>query len=186
MTLSCFLVVLLLCVLVPGQALARKNVQHKWSWTISPIHLLLPVGEVTGEYRLSDRVGLAGILGVGQVTVEDTWGEETTFFTYELGASARYYVLGSFIHGMQVGLEALYAGVSGSKDDVSGTGAGIAVGPFIGYKIAANVGFTFDAQLGTQYMMASAEASNNSNGTSDSASDSGWGVLLNLNLGWSF
>jgi hypothetical protein len=186
--------VVLLVALVHSTALSQgapkdpPDVQHQVSITISPVHLAVAIVEAMVEYRVDDKVGMAGILGGGQITVKADDGEEMSFTVFEAGAQARYYVLGNFIHGMQVGVEVLYAYVS-TKDedlDVSAVGKGLAVGPFVGYKIATNSGFTFDAQLGAQYMVVKASAEADSTGETASASDSDVLTLLNLNIGWSF
>ena len=88
---------------------------------------------------------------------------------------------------MQLGVEALY--VHASADDVdsssvSATAQGLAIGPYVGYKFIADVGFTFNAQLGVQYVTARGEAASDTE--SASASDSNIVPLLNLNIGWSF
>lgn len=71
-----------------------------------------------------------------------------------------------------------------NNTNITGTGQGIGIGPFIGYKVAASFGLTFVAQLGAQYNIATAEATDGTTTETDSAS--GIGPLLNLNLGWSF
>jgi hypothetical protein len=58
------------------------------------------------------------------------------------------------------------------------------VGPFVGYKVTADVGLTFDAQLGFQVIAVSAEAV--SGGQTASGEQSSVIPLLNLNVGWAF
>jgi hypothetical protein len=156
--------------------------------TISPIHLLLPVVELTAEFNVAPRMGMAGIAGFGSVTVNDVYnGSTSTMNVLELGASLRYYLVGDFDHGMQLGGEILYAHISGDlNEEVSGLGNGLAIGPFIGYKIAAGFGLTFEAQGGVQYMLATARAEQTSTGQSGTASAGGIVPLINLNVGWSF
>ena len=156
-------------------ATSSDDVQHDVSITFSPIHLTIPVFEVTGEYRLADKMGVAFIGGGGTV-------DGVTLI--EAGAQFRYYVLGSFVHGAQLGAEVLYLHADGSDATVEVTGQGFGLGPFAGYKIATNLGFTFDAQVGAQYILATADASSGS--AQASAEDSDIIVLLNLNVGWSF
>ena len=67
-----------------------------------------------------------------------------------------------------------------SDSNLSAKGEGVAVGPFLGYKYTADVGFTFDAQLGIERVFAKATSG------SSNASDSTYVPLLNLNVGWSF
>jgi hypothetical protein len=165
------------------------DVQHNYSITVSPFHLVLPVIELTGEYRVADKIGVAGMLGAGQVTVKELGtDEELSFTVFEVGAGARYYLIGSFIHGMQLGTELQYIHVStdDAYDDVSGFASGGSVGAFAGYKIATNVGFTFEFQLGAQYIFVGAEAESDSTGEKVSDSDTAAGPLLNLQFGYSF
>jgi hypothetical protein len=54
----------------------------------------------------------------------------------------------------------------------------------LGYKYTAEIGFTFDSPLGFQRIDLAAEAEGN--GQAASGRDSGYVVLLNLNVGWSF
>jgi hypothetical protein len=159
------------------------NLQHSVSVTLSPLHLVMPMVELTGEYRLADKLGVAGILGAGSIAVTDAVGTPR-FTAFEVGGQFRYYPLGSFIHGLQVGAEVLMVYLSGSVGAVSATGAGVSAGPFVGYKIASNIGFTFDVQLGPAFMLVGAQAS--AGGRTESAKESQVGPLLNINLGWSF
>lgn len=172
--------------MAPGLAHATDHGQDV-AITISPLHLIFPMVEVTGEYAVSRNLGIAAIGGYGTVGLENADGSDAGSVTlYEAGAQARYYVVGSFDHGMQIGAEALYIGATGKSGDgqIDGTAEGIGVGPFIGYKKAARFGLTFDAQLGAQYFAARARSSGGS--SSAEAKSDGFGILLNLNLGWSF
>src|SRR4051812_19944867 len=40
--------------------------------TISPIHLVLPVVELTGEVRAGEKIGIALVAGAGKITDKDT------------------------------------------------------------------------------------------------------------------
>ncbi len=156
--------------------------------TISPLHLILPVVELTVEPRLTNKISVAAIVGYGSIK-QDVLFESFRFKVYELGGQFRYYVLGDYRHGMQLGAELLYIKVSTDGNStgtikVSGIGEGLAAGPFVGYKIATRVGFTFDAQLGAEFAVVRAHASDSSSSASNS--DSKVFPLLNLNVGWSF
>jgi hypothetical protein len=159
---------------------------HDFSLTISPIHLLFPIVELTGEFRVGNQLGIAAIAGGGSMSVTNFTGEELSFTVLEFGSQVRWYALGDFDHGMQLGAELLYIYVSGSfeRGSVTGTGSGLAMGPFIGYKISTDVGFTFDAQLGVQLAGIAARASDGT--TAAEASDMQAIPLLNLNAGWAF
>ncbi len=170
------------------------DVQHDLSITLSPIHLFFPIVELTVEYRLSDSMGVAAIGGVGTITTKKNvmfsrtthTGESTeSYKAYQVGAQFRYYLLGSFIHGMQIGAEAMFLHLDRSADDdIAAKGEGLLVGPFLGYKIAANDGFTFDIQVGAHYLLVIAKASNATN--SASAEESLITRFLNFNIGYSF
>lgn len=154
---------------------------HTMSITLSPIHLGIgPIVEVTGEWRAAPKIGAAGILGFGKYEPPD---DPNVFDVFEAGASLRYYVLGDFSGGLQLGFEALYVKLSTDSvngSNVSAIGNGLSLAPFIGYK-AIWSGFTFDGQIGASFLAVSAEADNG-----ETAEDQDVGVLLNLNVGWSF
>ncbi len=161
--------------------------------TISPIHLVLPIVELTGEFALDDNIAIAGILGAGSIgvaTVDSTSSISGESFTVlEFGSSFRYYLVGDFDHGMQVGGELLYVYIDSGDletESVTAFGQGLAIGPFIGYKIAATFGLTFEIQAGGAYVAAFAQAENTETGETSSASDSDFIPIVNLQLGWSF
>jgi hypothetical protein len=161
------------------------------SITFSPIHLAFPVLEVTAEFKAHERWGVAIVGGGGSMTAEYEVIGTQTWDVWELGGQFRYYALGDFDHGLQLGAEILYVNVSSndietSEGTFSGMASGIGVGPFLGYKIATDVGFTFDAQLGVQRVGIGAEAEHQASGTTATEEESDWGTLLNLNVGWSF
>ena len=149
--------------------------------TWSPIHISLPVLELTGEVRVMPKMGVALVLGGGSVTVDDLGGPKTKVRLFEVGGQFRYYVLGDFRHGMQLGAELAYIHATGSTSSESAVAAGTAVGPFLGYKFTAGIGFTFDAQLGVQRLFLAGESSSGA-----TASEAKFIPLLNLNVGWSF
>jgi hypothetical protein len=154
------------------------------SLTISPILLLLPILELTGELRLGTQAGLALIAGGGRVPVTQSDGTKVTFTVLEGGGQLRYYVTGSFRRGMQVGAEILYVHVNGSLQDITGVASGLAMGPFFGWKMTSYAGFTFDVQGGVEVVTMGTRVSDSSGGSSSSNVD--YIPLLNLNIGWSF
>lgn len=180
-----FLLAVVALAVFSSSAMATPGVERPLAITISPFHLFLPMAEVTAEYALAPKLGLAGILGFGQVSTEDIYGKESAFSVFEIGASGRYYLVGDFRHGLQVGLEALYMKVSGSVEDAFGVGEGLSIGPFVGYKYTASFGLTLELQGGAGYTLVGAEASNDE-GDSATASDSQVLPIVNINLGWSF
>ncbi len=167
------------------------------SLTISPFHLAAPIFELMGEFRVNDKVGIAVIGGVGQITLENACTTFNGFVigcsaskynAFEAGAQGAYYFLGDFNHGMQIGAEVLYVHIAsngglGGNAKISGNGEGLAVSPFVGYKYVAPVGLTLLAQVGPSLLAIRGEAAS---GTTTGSSSSAVGLMLNLNAGWSF
>jgi hypothetical protein len=160
----------------PSEKPAAKPLP-RFSVTFSPIHLVLPVFEVTTEVRLAPTASAALILGAGQVTPE---GATESATVTELGFQGRYYPIGKRKHRMQVGAEVMFVHGEGESGGAAVTADGVAIGPFVGYKFTAEIGFTFDAQLGFQRIGIGAESE------TTTASEKDWIALLNLNVGWSF
>jgi hypothetical protein len=156
--------------------LAFERAPKTISITIEPLLFIYPMAEVTGEYRLSDQVGVAGIVGVGSFRFDD----DSRGSLFSLGAQGRYYAVGDFQHGLQLGAEGKYLSASATDGDLAIAGGGVSVGAFAGYKYTANFGLTVDAQLGVQAYGVAASSDEFSD------SDSGVGPLFNLNIGWSF
>ncbi len=156
------------------------------SLTISPIHLVLPLLELTGEYAITPQLGFALIGGFGSYEFDST----TTGTLWEIGGSLRYYALGDFEHGMQVGAEVSHLGLSVDTNesglDLSASGAGTSLGGFLGYKFIAAIGFTIDIQVGYEIGFISAEVSSSDGTNPQGDEETTEGVLLNLNAGWSF
>ena len=146
--------------------------------TVSPLHLFVPMGEVTAEIRANDKFGVAVIGGVGTYHDPDT---NARISLIEAGASARYYALGSFRTGLQLGTEVLYVHAFTDSMNIEVKAAGVAVSPFAGYKWTHSSGFTLEGELGVSYMAARAHAE-----TGQMAEKSKLGPLLNLQIGYSF
>jgi hypothetical protein len=169
-----------------AERLAReKNEPHSVSLTFSPLHLLLPEFKAMVEARVTRKFGVAAIGGIGSIK-----SDGTTFTVWEGGVQGRYYLFGSFQHGMELGAQLEYAAASGQLSSTSnvtvfGNGGGLAVGPFIGYKLATKVGFTCDLQAGAQYSAIGASAVSSA-GDSAAAHESRILPLVNLHVGWSF
>jgi len=165
---------------------------NRLSVTVSPIHLFLPVVELTTELRVHDKFSIAAVFGVGKLDVDTfsfTQGRSTeSFSVFEIGTQVRAYPIGNFNHGMQVGAELLYVhvGYDTDVDTIDLKGEGIAVSPFLGYKVTSDGGFTFDVQGGYGYVKHRASGSNTSTGASAEEADSEGMVLLNINFGGSF
>ena len=168
-------------------AMTAASQGHRTALTISPIHLAISVVEVTAEQMVAPKMGAALIAGIGKRAENEDWGS-----VWELGAQFRYYALGDFNHGLQLGAEVVHIGVSASESlggiKVDATAGGTTYGAFAGYKVAADFGLTFDIQIGYMAMLLTGEAQATVGNQTVSATDSDTdaGALVNLNLGWSF
>jgi len=146
--------------------------------TISPVHLIMPFGELTAEIRAADKVGVAVIAGAGSVR-DDKVDSRITLL--EAGANARYYVWGSFRRGVELGAEAVYVHASAEASSTGVQAEGLAVSPFAGYKWTHRSGFTLDGQIGASFLVARGHADT---GAMDERSKVG--PMLNLQVGYSF
>jgi hypothetical protein len=142
---------------------------HRASITISVFHLLNPELHVNGEVRLAPRISMAAMLGAGRIT-----DEGTTSTIWEAGGQFRYYLLGSFAHGMMVGADAGYVDVDTRIENPIAYLVGAHAGGFLGYKFSTKPGFTAEAQIGPVYLWG------------ESADTSEWQTLVNVKVGWSF
>lgn len=147
--------------------------------TVSPFHMFVPMAELTAEFKLAPKFGVSLIGGVG-VLRDETTNDRITLL--EGGASARYYVTGSFRTGIQLGAEAVYVHASTEMTTLDVKARGLAVSPFAGYKWTHHSGLTLEGQFGVSFMAAKAESTT----TTATASESRIGPMLNLNVGWSF
>lgn len=167
---------------------AAKERSPVLSLTMSPLHLLSPIFEAHVELKVVPHFGVRLIGGAGSVALEssDPSIDGTRFAGYELGLQAVAYPLREF-GSLQLGAEVLYVHVSTEEInglDIRADGAGVAIGPFLGYKLITSGGFTFVAQGGFQYVTARGEASDNA-GNNAEAEDATVIPLLNLDIGWS-
>lgn len=96
----------------------------------------------------------------------------------EVGATYRYYVTGDFDGGMQLGGELGYLRASVLGLSASGFWAG----PMFGAKHTFPFGLTLEGQLGGQYISILSQDQD----SEAAAALSGFDLLLNMNLGWSF
>lgn len=162
------------------------------SITFSPIHLIFPIVEISAEFAITPKIGVAGFAGFGTVPLTRKLANGTTetverLKAWEVGARFNYYVIGTFDHGMQLGAEVQYLKVARSEANstqIAASAAGFGIGPYVGYKLITSVGFTFEGNLGVQYIAARGQATDGTN--SATASEKRVIPLLNLNVGWSF
>ena len=154
----------------------------------APILLAVGVAEFTAEYRVQRKLGVSVTLGAGKRTISTTMSSaEAKGTEIEGGAQIRYYAIGSFRHGMEVGVQALEEHVTFDEPLPAGivgaAAGGFTVGGFLGYKIATRVGFTFEAQLGARYLVVDPAGVG---AVGSIPAEDKWQPLLHLNVGWSF
>ena len=152
------------------------------SLTFSPYHVLIPMGELQLEIPLSQsrKSGLAIVGGYGSANVEID-GIDTPATIYDIGSSIRYYLFGDYSMGFQVGVEAMWTGISEEDSDVRFNAQGFTIGPFVGFKVVLPIGFTVDTQIGAAYITARGELNNPAE-----AERTDFIPLFNLNVGWTF
>jgi hypothetical protein len=167
----------------PAPASSGPRITVMWA----PIRLIIPVAEFTVEYRIAPKLGASIELGAGKRTLT-TGSTDVKGTEIEGGAQFRYYVLGSFRKGLEVGAEILDEYVTFKEPlpaGVAGVAAGgVTAGPFLGYKVATHAGFTFEAQAGARYLVAYPAVTGQ--GSSSDIVGSRWLPLLHINIGWSF
>lgn len=143
--------------------------------TISPVHLSLPVLEATVEGALAEKLSAAVIAGGGRSGGSPVW---------EAGGQGRWFFRGGFGSNLHLAAEALYIGSRASSEDVTASASSLSVGPLLGAKWTADVGFVAELQAGPAYNFLSATGSGY--GTTTTESSSGLYPNVNINLGWSF
>jgi len=162
MKITALAVVLTAFSLVTHGSEKNSNNDKHYSITISPFFLLIAgLTEFTIEYNTNDYVGLALVGGIGSRMKE-------------LGVQYNRYIKNNFNTGVQVGIETIGLVVEKSNDSsVKKTDKTISVGAYVGYKVIARNGFTFNIQYGQQYV-------------TELRKDEFIISLFNLNVGWSF
>lgn len=163
----------------PAPVVAAPEPGKRVAITVSPIHLAMPIAELTVEFRPAAHIGVAVIGGYGRVSSAEGSTPMITATAYEAGAQFNYYFLRDFA-GLHAGAEVLYLHLGEVEQDLSVTAAGLVAGPYVGWKYMASVGFTFVAQLGVQAGLIRADSA------TASAEENRVFPLLNLNLGWAF
>ena len=159
--------ILLLTIFVSVRA-REDAARYRMSITISPFHLFNPELHLTGELRLAPKISAAAMLGAGMVT-----DEGKSYGIWEAGGQFRYYLIGSFTHGLMLGADVGYIDVNGRMKNPMAYYVGARAGAFLGYKIALKNGFSVEAQYGPLYVW-------------ENADNSELQTLINFKVGWSF
>ncbi len=174
----------------PISTSATQDSTYKASITVSPLHLINPVVELTAEYKVMPKLGIALLAAFGSQTFKVDQ-KDYSFPLWEIGFQGRFYTLGDFNHGMQVGLEALVLKLSDKTYDdgpflIYAPGSRVEAGAFLGYKIATDIGFTVEAQAGAKYALILDGTMKTMNAKAADAAIDPITPLINVNIGWSF
>jgi hypothetical protein len=134
--------------------------------SFSPIHFSRPIGEITGEMKLTPHTSAALVIGAGAIGGQAYW---------KGGYQLLYYPFGNFENGLQLGLESSYAGFAGGLPSgvVVGPVNALTFSPLIGWKWTHASGFTMSSQAGFSY-------------APSAQGERRFAALYNLNVGWSF
>ncbi len=179
------LIIALTAVVFSADALAKEvdDAENSVTLTVSPLHLFAPIIEVTGEYKLNKNLGLSLIAGHGRIS---STIDGDLFSVREYGMQINYYPGSNFSAGIHYGVEFMKIDVKAEMaSNIKGSGSAVGFGPYVGYKYLTGSGLTFVSQLGFQSYNITAEA-HDSNGNSANAAGESGGILLNLNMGYSF
>lgn len=157
----------------PAAAEPKAYRDHQLGIAVSPLKLLMPVGEVQVEAYLGESYSATAIVGFGQTTVEDA----DPFTTIVGGLQLRGYFHGSNEEGGYAVFETRYTSLDGEP----GTGWGLTIGPGLGYKWTwANLFLDFNGGLGWSY--GSAESTRD--GITATATEQDAVPILNFTVGW--
>ena len=109
------------------------QVRHEYSITTDPYPLFHSGLILNFEKRMSDKSGI-------ELITNPYWGDGA--FGYELGGMWKYYLIGSFEHALQTGVELFYNHPGAYNDPI------LFIGPILGYKYIAPFGLTLDLSTG--------------------------------------
>ncbi|MCB9585907.1 MAG: hypothetical protein H6718_10955 [Polyangiaceae bacterium] len=147
------------------------------SISLSLLHLIGPLAEGTLELRPFDHVGIAGVLGRGNFTVDGT-----DYTVWEYGGQLNIY--SSAFDGLAITGEVFrFSGEGEPEPGVKGSGRGTLLSGLIGYKGITTAGFTLIIQGGFTRVLAEVTAEHPQLGSA-SEDASTWLPMANLNLGW--
>lgn len=174
------------------EARENKPSDHSFALLLSPLQLLLPSVELTGEVRATRSIGVSVTLGGGSVPVKGLFQSGDRLTTMKAGAAFNGYPVGHFDHGMQLGVAVVGVLVRGDVTQSTGlvpsrqsaNGEGLGLFAMLGYKYTAPVGFTVNVRGGVGYILANASVAGG--GSTSSATASGVLPAADVLLGWAF
>lgn len=162
----------------------EQDIQGKeYSLSFSPLHFIYPMFRLTAEMKVDEKLGVALIGGSGRLEGEIVSGKLSV---NELGAQLNYYYDDGFNRGGHFGVEVVDKVVDYSDPSSSSSARSSSIGVYYGHKYLGQSGFTFISQIGYQKYREIIISSSTLSGDSVYAGQDTSGVLLNLNMGYSF
>ncbi len=191
--------------LAPTDAFAKGDKNDKKfkapnTVTVDALKLTWPAFEAEYERKLSNRMGVAGFAGMGRFwplvlkkRLSEAGVPEDALSFWDLGARFNVYALGRFENGLNLGVTTRVRQLKAttSSDDIEATAKvrSFYFGPHLGYKLAFRPGVTLSF-LGSagyhKYGAITAEAGGSSANLGSFKDQPTYGVLANLNVGWTF
>lgn len=180
-------IVVLLMVAVGAMARPACATEANWNATLGVLRLLLPVGEINLERRISDQVGVGISAGMGKQSGSENrgYGPQPTTQTVTEGALFGNYYAEGFDNGMIFGAELR---VFQGKADFAGATASqiVQLGGYGGYKfthfVSPRLGLVGALHLGYKFALYPAEVATENNPTASITAQ----TLVNLLLGVAF
>ncbi len=175
-----------------GSPASTPDRERHWivSLTVSPLHFVfLPPLQLAVEVRPVAHLGVAAVGAMGPVDFHIPEGDYETYLAYKIGGDLVGYVLpGHPFDAVQVGAQVLYAHVAKPRYDpeLDASNDGLAIGPFVGFKVIASCGFTAVGQMGFEYVAARAHPYSHDSAGKRVGSGTGLIPIVNVDIGWSF
>lgn len=144
------------------------------SVTMAPILLFASSLELMAEVEVLDFLGVALIPLIGQPDGVTLYG---------VGVGVNFYPFQNF-RSLFLGGELQSQFARLETENVVARGSGFGAGGYLGFKAVASFGLTFVGQLGYRYM--DFEVTGTGGGVTETYHFDSRGLLLRLNLGWSF
>lgn len=152
----------------------EPEAEHQLSLTIAPLWILNGEPHANIEVRVFDKWSGSLGLGYSNRATQNVEGSDVRHIAISTTGQIRYYAIGDFDHGMQVGAHYRYywtePSTQGVKNMVVG---GHTTSGFLGYKYITDIGFTLDFQGGIGYFVTSQEVAG-SRPVAYWAADIGW------------
>lgn len=129
----------------------------KLSLMTSPALFARPIFRLTAEHALpGERTSVALVGAIGTFKLAEPSGGTARHTFYELGAQARWYVLGTFRSGPVVALHGRYTHFGSDQlvdNVISSAAEGVGLAPVVGFKAIARDYFTFEFLGGAEFMV---------------------------------